>query len=83
MSAGTGEFESSDSEDTLQVPITRERFATTASANPLHPPNYPVQSISISTATVSVLIQVAGYNIPLTDENLLAIARELLNATRR
>ena len=85
MSGGTGELESSssDSEGGVRVPIIIERFATTVSYNALHPPNYPVESICISTSTVSILIQVAGITAPLTDENLLAIAREHINSASR
>lgn len=83
MSGGTGEFESSDEEDGVRVPIVIERLATVASTNALHPPNYPVQSLNVSTATVTVIIQVAGINTTLTNENLLAIARELINSARQ
>jgi hypothetical protein len=83
MSGGTGEFESSDEEGGVLVPIVIERLATVASTNALHPPNYPVQSLTVSTSTVTITIQVAGYNTTLTNENILAIARELINSARR
>ena len=83
--AGTGELESSDSEGGLQVPVFAERLSTIASTNPNHPANYPVQRIRVFTASTSILIEVAGFNVQLTDQNLLSIAREILNdpSTRR
>jgi hypothetical protein len=83
MSGGTGEFESSDEEGGVRVPIVLERLATVASTNAQHPPNYPVQSLIVSTATVTITIQVAGSNTTLTNENILAIARELINSARQ
>ena len=83
--AGTGELESSEEEGGLQVPVFCERLQTLASTNPNHPPNYPVQRVRIFTSTTSILIEVAGFNAPLTDQNLISIAREILNdpATRQ
>ena len=83
MSAGTGELESSDSEDGVRVPITVTRLLPSFSQDPNHPVQYPVQSILISTSTVSVVVNVAGFNQTLSDQALISIARELINSTPR
>ena len=77
--AGTGELVSSDEEGGLQVPVFAERLPTIASPSPNHPINYPVQRIRIFTTSTSILIEIAGFNVQLTDQNLISIARELLN----
>ena len=82
MSAGTGELDS-ESEGEVRVPITVTRLAATVSLNPNHPVNYPVQTILISTTSVSIVVNVAGYIVPLTDQALISIARELINSTPR
>jgi hypothetical protein len=83
MSAGTGELESSDSDEGVRVPITVTRLAPSFSQNPSHPAQYPVQSILISTATVSIVVHVAGFNQTASDQALISIARELINSTPR
>ena len=84
--AGTGEQqESSDSEGGGGIQVYLERLTTVSSTAPYHPPNYPAQRIRVFTATASILIEVAGFNQHLTDQNLLTIARRILNdpTTRR
>ena len=83
MSAGTGELESDSEEGLVRAPITVTCLETVASVDPNHPPNYPVQSIIIHTSTVCILVNVAGYTLPLSDQALLTFARELINATPR
>ena len=81
MSAGTGECESS-SEGEVLVPITVERLPAGVSSDPNHPPNYPTQSVRISTSSTSIVIVVSGFNTSLTDQNLINIAREILSEAR-
>jgi len=82
MSGGTGAPDTSESESEILVPITIERYPAGVSNDPTHPPNYPTQSIRVSTSSTSIVIVVAGHNTQLTDTAIVNIARELLYNVR-
>ena len=84
MQGGTGELETSESESEIpaHVNITVERLPAGISTDPNHPPNYPTQSIRVSTLSTSVVIVVSGFNVQLTDTAIVNIAREILYSAR-
>ena len=82
MSGGTGELESS-SDDEVLVPITVTRRAPGYSLDPAHPAFYPCQTVVVSTASTSIVITVAGFNVHLEDRAIINIAREIINTASR
>ncbi len=81
MSAGTGELsDNSESEEGLRVPVTVELLPITFSLDPNLPPNYPVQTVRVSTVVSSVTVSVSGINVALSREALVRLGLELLHA---
>ena len=81
MSAGTGELsDNSDSERGLIVPVTVELLPITFSLDPSLPPNYPVQTVRVSTVASTVTVSISGIDVALSREALVRIGLELLHA---